>query len=367
MFLAGATQITVTDIVVRVLKIGVIVALFSRTSWTFFSNNLFNVFIDGTDYLLTTIIGVTSNTGNIFGFIDPIIDKYTNGTIWGLLFIQLLQIHTGLTFFAIMTMYSILVYFRALLEVIVSYCLAFLGLAVMVSIAPLFIILMLFERTKSIFDNWLSTMFSYMMQPTILLVFFLLIDQIISDQITQAVVESCWDILIPIKIGLDLKNLGIPISISFTLPFLPGIPFYVPQIEDIKSVKDFFSTPGTFSRIATSSLLFFALCKLAEGVVDYVTLIVQYLTNVLAARQDGKLQSDMNPIKDITSDMEKLASPVTGTFKSIKNFGKEKLIDQKIAHRPDGSEAKKNIDYSAVNKNSKSENSANKNPPDKEK
>ncbi|MDP4709037.1 MAG: type IV secretion system protein, partial [Rickettsiaceae bacterium] len=259
MFLAGATQITVTDIVVRVLKIGVIVALFSETSWTFFSKNLFNVFVDGTDYLLTTVVGVTSNTGNIFGFVDPIIDKYTNSTIWGLLFIQLLQIHTGLTFFAIMTMYSILIYFRALLEVIVSYCLAFLGLDVMISIAPLFIILMLFERTKSIFDNWLSTLFSYMMQPTILLIFFLLIDQIISDQITQAVVESCWDILIPLKFGLDLKNLGIPISFSFTLPFLPGIPFYIPQLDVIGSLEDFFLKPGTFARVATSSLLFFAL------------------------------------------------------------------------------------------------------------
>jgi len=367
MFLAGATQITVTDIVIRVLKIGVIVALFSETSWTFFSKNLFNVFIDGTDYLLTTIVGVTSNTGNIFGFVDPIIDKYTNSTIWGLLFIQLLQIHTGLTFFAIMTMYSILIYFRALLEVIVSYCLAFLGLAVMISIAPLFIILMLFERTKSIFDNWLSTLFSYMMKPTILLVFFLLIDQIISDQITQAVVESCWDILIPIKVGLDLKNLGIPISFSFTLPFLPGIPFYVPQLDVIESIEDFFLKPGTFSRVATSSLLFFALCKLAEGLVEYVTLIVQYLTNVLAARQDGKLQSGMNPIKDITSDMGKLASPVTGAFKSVKNFGKEKLIDQKIAHRPDGSKGKKDIDYSEVNKVSKAKSSVEepKKPPEK--
>lgn len=358
MFLAGAVQITVTDIVVRVLKIGVIVALFSETSWTFFSQNLFNVFIDGTDYLLTNVVGITSNTGNIFGFVDPIIDKYTNGTIWGLLFIQLLQIHTGLTFFAIMTMYSILIYFRALLEVIVSYCLAFLGLAVMVSIAPLFIVLILFERTKSIFDNWISTMFSYMMQPTILLIFFLLIDQIISSQITQAVVESCWEILIPIKVGLDLGNMGIPISFSFTLPFLPGIPFYVPHVGVIESIEDFFLKPGTFSRIATSSLLFFALCKLAQGLVDYVTLVVQYLTNVLAARQDGKLQRGLNPIKDITSDMGKLASPVTGAFKGVKNFGKEKLIDQKITHRPDGG-AKKDIDYSKVNKAGKNANAAN--------
>lgn len=350
MFLAGATQITVTDIVMRVLKVGVVLALFSETSWTFFSRNLFNVFIDGTEYLMTTVIGTTSSAGNIFGFIDPVIEKYINGNMWALLFIQLLQIHNGLTFFAIMTIYAILIFFRAVLQVIVGYCLAFLGLAVMISIAPFFIILILFERTKGMFDAWISTMFSQMIQPTILLIFFLLIDQIMGDVITRTIVRACWDILIPIKIGLDLNHMSIPISFSFTLPFLPGIPFYVPEVRGIGTMTDFFFAPGTFAMLASSSFLFFALCKLADGLVDYVTLVVQYLTNVLAARQDGKLQSGMNPIKDITSDMGKLVSPVTGAAKGVGNFAKEKLIDQKLSRRATKSDGGP-IDYSSAKRN----------------
>lgn len=349
MFLAGATQITVTDIVTRVLKIGVVLALFSETSWTFFSKNLFNVFIEGTEYLMTTVIGVTSSAGNVFGFIDPVIEKYINGNMWALLFIQLLQIHNGLTFFAIMTIYGILIFFRAVLQVIVGYCLAFLGLAVMISLAPFFIILILFERTKSMFDNWISTMFSQMIQPTILLIFLLLIDQIMGEVVTRTVVRACWDILIPIKIGLDLNHMSIPISFSFTLPFLPGIPFYVPEVRGIGAMTDFFFAPGTFSMLATSTFLFFALCKLADGLVDYVTLVVQYLTNVLAARQDGKLQRGMNPIKDITSDMEQLASPITGAAKGVGNFAKEKLIDQKVSRRAAKSDVG-NIDYDSEKK-----------------
>lgn len=348
-FLAGATQITVTDIVTRVLKIGIVLALFSETSWTFFSKNLFNVFVEGSEYLMTTVIGVTSTAGNIFGFIDPVIEKYINGNMWALLFIQLLQIHNGLTFFAIMTIYGILIFFRAVLQVIVGYCLAFLGLAVMISLAPFFIILILFERTKSMFDNWISTMFSQMIQPTILLVFFLLIDQIMGEVVTRTVVRACWDILIPIKIGLDLNHMSIPISFSFTLPFLPGIPFYVPEVRGIGAMTDFFFTPGTFSILATSTFLFFALCKLADGLVDYVTLVVQYLTNVLAARQDGKLQRGMNPIKDITSDMEKLASPITGAAKGVGNFAKEKFIDQKVSRRATKSDVG-NLDYDSEKK-----------------
>ena len=347
-FLAGAVQITATDIVIRVLKIGVIVALFSKTSWSFFNDNLFHVFIGGSDYLLNTVIGVTSNVGNIFGFIDPIFDRYANGNVWALLAIQLLQIQNGLAFFACLTIYSILTYFRAVLEVIINYCLAFLGIAVMISLAPFFILLMLFEQTKSMFDNWLSTLFSYMIQPTILLIFFLLIDQLMAEYITGVVVRACWGSLIDLKIAIDLSNLGIPISFSFSLPFLPSIPFYIPEVKEVTSIGDFFNKTGTFVRVATSCFIFFIYCKLAAGLIEYVTLVTQYLTNVLAARRDGKLQESQNPVKDIMNDMKKLASPVTSTARGIGNFAKEKLIDQKITHRTKA--GVNDVDYSKIRK-----------------
>lgn len=357
MFLAGATEIKAIDIVQRVLKIAVILVLFSETSWTFFNNNLFAIFVDGTDYLFTAVVGVTSSAENVFGFIDPIFDKYTNGRVWALLFIQLLQIHNGLAFFAMMMIYSILIYFRAIIEIIVSYCLAFLGIAVMISLAPFFIILILFERTKSIFDNWISTLFGYMIKPTLLLIFFLLIDQIMTEHFAQAVVAACWDILIPITIGIDLNHMGIPLSFSFTLPFFPGIPFYVTQVEPIHNVEGFFTAHGTFAMVATSSLLFFLLCKLARGLVDYVEIVAAMLTETIAARQYGNLQGGNTMVSQITGDMSKAVSPVTNAVKGAGKSIKRKVVGQKIDQKNisrdrEKSKTDKNadIDYSKITK-----------------
>jgi type IV secretion system protein VirB6 len=351
-FLAGAVQITVTDIVIRVLKVGVIVALFSETSWSFFNDNLFKVFVSGSDYLLTTVVGVTSTVGNVFGFIDPIFDKYGNGDIWALLAIQLLQIHNGLAFFACLAIYSMLIYLRAVLEVIITYCLAFLGLAVMISLAPFFIILILFEQTKSLFDNWLSTLFSYMLQPTVLLVFFLLIDQLMGEYITEVVVKACWGILIPLKISIDLHNIGIPISFSFSLPFLSGIPFYIPVVSDMNSIDDFFNAKGTFVRVATSGFIFFIYCKLSAGLINYITLITNSLTGVTPARQEGELQDvkSANPVHNIMGDIKKATSPVTSVPRKVASFAKEKFIDQKITHREKDKVG--DPDYSGIKKNS---------------
>jgi type IV secretion system protein VirB6 len=247
-----------------------------------------------------------------------------------------------------------LIYLRAVLEVIISYCLAFLGLAVMISLAPFFIILILFEQTRSLFDNWLSTLFSYMLQPTVLLVFFLLIDQLMGEYITGVVVKACWGVLIPLKISIDLHNIGIPISFSFSLPFLSGIPFYIPVVSDIGSIDDFFNAKGTFVRVATSGFIFFIYCKLSAGLIDYITIITNSLTGVTPARQEGELQDvkSANPVHNIMGDIQKVTSPVTSVPRKVASFAKEKFIDQKITHREKGKVD--DPDYSGIKKSSSS-------------
>lgn len=329
MFLIGAVQITAQEVINRIIKIIIIVTLLGENSWEFFNGYLFNVFTEGTDYLFSNVVGLTSSKSNIFGFIDPIFDKYTNGRIWGLLFIELLQIHNGLTFVAVMTIYSLILYFRAILEVIIGYIIAFVGLSVMIGLAPFFIIMILFEQTKSLFDNWLSTLFNYMLQPTILLVFFLLIDQIITEQLLKIVVRACWDnAFIPIKIGLDLSHLGIDWSFSFSIPFLPGIPFYTPQVLDINNMDTLLNSSSTFLVIFTSTLLFYSYCLMSYGLVEYVTIVIAQLTNVTPARQEGNPQEASNPTKSIMHDMGAVAKPFKEAATAPARYIKSKLIDQ---------------------------------------
>ncbi|WP_425362851.1 type IV secretion system protein [Candidatus Tisiphia endosymbiont of Hybos culiciformis] len=333
-FLAGATQITAKDLLTRFIKITLIVTLIGENSWNFFNDYLFSAFIEGTDYIMTNVSGLTSSKSNIFGFIDPIFDKYTNGRFWLLLFIQLLQIHNGLIVVAIITIYSLTLYFRAILEVIIGYVIAYIGLSVMISLAPFFIILVLFEQTKSIFDNWLSTLFSYVMQPSILLIFFLLIDQVMSEQLLKIVVRACWNPdFLPIAIGLDLTHIDIPINFSFKLPFLPGIPFFSPSVTEIDDLDALLNSTGTFLVIFTSSLLFYAYCLMAHGLVEYVTIVVSQLTNVTPARQEGNFQAPDNPTKSIIHDMETVAQPIKDVALAPARIFKDKVIDQNYKAR----------------------------------
>lgn len=355
MFLAGAVEITVTDLVMRVLKIGLVAVLFTQNSWDFFNTYVFKMFTDGIDYLMTSVSGVTSSLGNPFGFIDPIFDRYTDPTIFALLFIQLLQIQLGLVFFAIIAIYAMFLYLKAIVQVIVAYCVAFVGLAVMISLAPIFIAFMLFERTRGIFDNWLSLMFNYLIEPTILLVFFLLIDQIMAEQLLKTVAKSCWGTLIPLAIYLDLNKVGIPLDFSFSLPFLPGIPFYVPEILDSPTVEDMFSKNGTIAQIASSTFLLFAISKLAGGMTSFVNSLAQHLTNVYVEAAPGQ-KSSQTMAESILGDLGKIGSaaraPFAGAASWAKGFANDKLLGQKISSRRVNStfgEREAAIDYKLFN------------------
>lgn len=339
MFVAGALKLTAVEVITRICKIAIVAFLIREESWSFFNTYFFSAFTNGIDFFVTNVVGATSSRANIFGFIDPIFDKYTNGRIWGLLFIELLQIHNGLAFIAIITIYSLITYFRAILEVIIGYVIAFIGLTVMISLAPFFIILMLFEKTKSLFDNWISTLLSYVVQPTILLIFFLLIDQVLSEQLLKVVVRACWDTLIPIKIGLDLTNLGIPINFSFTLPFLPGIPFYVPDVPEISSSNILTNKANTFLVLFTTALLFYSYCLMSYGLVTFVNIVVGMLTNVTPARISGNYQERSDPVGAVMQDIGSVTKPIKKAAMAPARVFKDKIIDQNYkARKPEGGE-----------------------------
>ncbi|WP_375327075.1 type IV secretion system protein [Candidatus Tisiphia endosymbiont of Nemotelus uliginosus] len=352
-FLAGVVKITAKDLLIRLFKITLIVTLVQENSWEFFNTYLFSIFTDGTYYIAKNVVGITSNNANIFGFIDPIFARYTNGQFWLLLFIELLQINNGFTIIALMVIYSLTLYFRAILEVIVSYVVAYVGISVMISLAPFFFILLLFEKTKTIFDNWISTLFSYVVQPSILLIFFLLIDQIISEQLLKTVVSADWGILIPIRIGLDLHYLGIPFETpSFEIPFFPGIPFFIPNPIPLTTLENFRSNTGTFLVIFSSALLFYSFCLMSKGLVHYITIVAAQLTNVIPAKREGKRQEPDTPASSIVDD-------ITGGVTKVKNVAlaparilKEKFIDQNYtAKRPQGSTKKNYLDKIFASRN----------------
>lgn len=261
-FLGGSIKITTTELVKVIAKIGVVAFLLSNVnSWNYFNTNLFQIFFGGADYLINSTINITSSKGNIFGFIDPLIDFYFNSDVWWLIFIEFVSFWQGTTIFAVLLIITILNLTILLLDIVIKYILAILSICVLISLAPLFIILILFQTTRPVFNNWISSLVCYVIEPFFMFVFFLMIQQIIMTLLPSAIPGATWKQLVDLNIYFSLGGH------TFSIPIVgcPGIAFY--QVHNIN-----------FMTLMSNTFIVFCLSLVSVGLLNYTKAISSLIT-----------------------------------------------------------------------------------------
>lgn len=227
MFSIGSVNMTVEELATVVIKVIVVSMLLTDRAFHIFHHYLFSFFLNGAEQLITSVTNVTSQEGNIFGFIDPILTKYFDRNLWRIIFTYLMHIFSGHILISIILILGIFKFLRALLGVFISYVMAFVSLSVMMALGPLFIIAMLFEKTKSYFDNWIGLMFGYVIQPTIVMIFILFLEQISTPILEGALLDIC-----PQRLDGFSLYLPIPFQLRVPLPFMNAY-IYSPYPKDL--------------------------------------------------------------------------------------------------------------------------------------
>ena len=296
-FTLGAAAFTAKELVIRVIKVIIIVQLLQPDSWKFFCGYLFDGFIKGIDYLMINATGASSEKGNMFAFIDPILQRYMNWKVWVILGIQLLQIFNGGFIIALMGIASIYYYVIAILIMISYYLVTFVSIAVMISIAPIFIVMILFEQTKSMFNNYISTLFSYMIQPTIMLVFILMLDKIVSYQLSNILVKCEWGVLFSLGLHFILlqRHIDIDLSDYIPIPFIFYWPFYIPSYNN--------SEGGNIVTVFVSALLLVVLSKMIFNIIGFVDRIMGQVANVALPRTQGSFRERDDAASSLFDDI----------------------------------------------------------------
>ena len=150
-----------------------------------------------------------------------------------------------------------------------------------------------------------------------------------TEQLLKVVVRACWGTLIPIEVGLDLTNMDIPINFSFSIPFLPGIPFFISNPTPATDLDTLMHSTGTFLTVFSSSLIFYCYTLMAYGLVDYISIVVAQLTNVTPARQEGDFQAPTNSTASVFEDIKGATwQPAGNAVSSAGRLFKNKVIDQ---------------------------------------
>lgn len=203
-FLMGLVQISQKDLMMRVFKIAVIIQLINPNAWDFFDQNFFQFFSQGIGEItgmifgssgdsIGTSIGQTNLVGsdctckymNLTGFqlIDDSIGKlFSSATLAKLAGTMYTNPFWG--FFLYITLFVVFcVFVYVTIKSVCFFVLSYLGLSLMIVLAPIFIPFMLFDLTRPLFANWLKFLISYFIQPIIILAFVFFLFQLIMNEV----------------------------------------------------------------------------------------------------------------------------------------------------------------------------------------
>lgn len=197
-FMMGMVQVSFGDILKRLVKIGVVATLISPGGWAFFNDTVVRFFNDGTDDLVKAVMEIGTGqqipTGatpfyqldQIAKFIiQPNTIRWAIGTLT-----------TGGPYalaVGAMSSIAILGFLKLLVDALKIYAVSFVARAMLLGLAPIFFAFLLFERTKTLFMNWLNSVLSMALQPilmfTFLSFFIVLIQSAAKDMLS---VDVCW-------------------------------------------------------------------------------------------------------------------------------------------------------------------------------
>ncbi len=207
----GFTQIKFSNLLMRCLKIGVVLALFQQNSWHFFSRNFLNLFNEGNLELISIVTAPNCDISqiNYFSFVDYIVNSFLESGNIALRFSAWLTAFPIGWLCASILAWTILYYILAILKAIIAYLIAYTAVGLMIGLAPLFFILLLFDGTKNIFMDWVKSLVSFAMEPVVLFAFIAFVSMMINQALYNAMGPMAWSPFLDFYVNFDI---GTPCS-----------------------------------------------------------------------------------------------------------------------------------------------------------
>lgn len=197
LFTFGMTQMTLHDFTIRMIKMGIVIALIGPNSWNFFANTIVVFFNNGTNDIILHVSSVATGipiTDGVSPFyvLDVAIAQAVSSKMAVTLMAVFFTGPYGLPIGLLMLM-GLGTFLKSLINALWVYLMSLVLKTLLFGLAPIFIACLLFGRTRHLFDGWLNQIVNASLQPILLFTFFsffiILLNVCISNLLTTPV---CW-------------------------------------------------------------------------------------------------------------------------------------------------------------------------------
>lgn len=227
MFIFGMVPLSQLDLVIRLTKIAVILALISPKSWDFFDTHLFILFREGGAYLIGSVSNSYSNafgesvasSSNPFQFIDKTIGFFLDTSTIKKLLALIVIFPIGWIYLVLIFM-ALVNHIMGVAKAIVGYLLSLVIIAALLTVAPIFLSFLLFSYTKQYFDTWINMLWRYTLEPLLMITILVLINEFVMIALYGVLnFAACWRCAFPFSIPIDSENSINILCLNFFVPW----------------------------------------------------------------------------------------------------------------------------------------------------
>lgn len=202
-FTIGVTQPSFGQAVIRLIRIGIIASLISPFGWYFFSDpyngaGVVAFFNDGTDDLIKGVMGIATGTptpdgATPFYQLDQLAEFLIHPeTLVALMGMTFASGPFGLAMGGLM-LFATAGFVQLMIQALRIYAVSYVARSLLLGVAPIFIIFLLFDKTRQLFMSWVNALVSLSLQPILLFTFLSFFFVLIESATTNVMsVELCW-------------------------------------------------------------------------------------------------------------------------------------------------------------------------------
>jgi type IV secretory pathway VirB6-like protein len=200
MYLMGMVQLSQMDFVIRMVKVSVVLGLIAPGSWDFFHDHFLNLYMDGGTTLLSNMTGGIGDKDHPFLFLDKTIGVFFQQSTMARVLALFMVFPLG-WFFAVLIFLGMWTYIVAVAKAVLSYLVSLVLVAMLLTMAPIFLSFILFAQTKSIFDTWVRLLFRYTFEPIMLLLGLTILNELLVIALHGVLGNpACWKCAITFNI-----------------------------------------------------------------------------------------------------------------------------------------------------------------------
>ncbi|WP_265015709.1 TrbL/VirB6 family protein [Wolbachia endosymbiont (group A) of Anoplius nigerrimus] len=214
----GLTHISIYEFLIICVKIGVITQLLQDNSWNFFYNNAFSIFIN-TPKQLIEIANFRGTTSNVFEFLDLPLNRFLSSHSVLLIVSLIFSGPLGIVSFCLV-IWGLITVSLSIFNALFSFITSIAIVALLLSLAPIFIICLLFAYTRQMFQNWVKNLARFAIHPVVLLIFISLISQVM-DYIIYSVFD--FEVCSTCILSINLKIFNPCIFYGYASKYTPNI------------------------------------------------------------------------------------------------------------------------------------------------